>query len=74
MPLYKNISGNAGILAYKIFDKAIELIFKDGDTYLYTQKSAGLKHLNQLKKLARAGKGLSTYINKYVKDKYEKKV
>lgn len=39
---------------------------------MYTDKSAGAKHIRQMKKLAEKGEGLSTYINKFVHDKFER--
>lgn len=73
MPAYKNSSGNSGILSYSIGNNFIKIVFRDGEEYLYTKRSAGIRHLKNMKKLAEAGKGLTTYINQYVKEKFEKK-
>lgn len=72
MKRYKNLSGNSGVLAYEIEEKGILVKFVDGSTYRYTYKTAGKENIEQMKKLAEAGKGLSGYISKYVKDNYEK--
>lgn len=72
MKRYKNLSGNSGVLAYEIEEKGVLVKFVDGRTYHYTYKTAGKENIEQMKKLAEAGKGLSGYISKYVKDNYEK--
>ena len=62
---YRNISGNSGIAAYAIHDDAIVIRFVNGGTYRYTRASTGARHLAAMKKLARAGAGLSAYISKH---------
>ena len=74
MPLYKNSSGSSGVTAYTIGKALIKVVFKDGQTYVYSYKSAGKKHIEEMKKLATIGKGLTTYINVHVKEKYDKKL
>ena len=74
MPLYKNTSKNSGIISYSIGANYIKIVFKDGEAYLYSHKSAGKTHINKLKALAKEGKGLTTYINQHVKEKYESKL
>ena len=61
---------NGGVSAYQIFDDAIILKFKDGRTYLYDYIRPGEEHVERMKKLAVEGNGLTTYVNKYVRDKY----
>lgn len=73
MPVYKNSSGKSGILSYSIGNDFIKIVFRDGEAYLYTNLSAGVRHIKNMKKLAEAGKGLTTYINQHVKEKFEKK-
>lgn len=68
---YGNAAGNSGVIAYKIIANGIEVQFVDGKVYTYTNKSAGIANIKQMKKLAKAGQGLSTYISQHVKDKYE---
>ncbi len=74
MPTYKNISGDSGIRSYGIGPDYIKVVFKDGGTYLYTFKSAGFKHVSTMMDLAIRGKGLTTYINQHVKDRFEEKL
>jgi len=74
MPAYKNNSGDSGVTRYRIAANSISVWFASGEGYLYSYKSAGMDHVEGMKDLAHAGKGLATYINKYVRDKYEKRL
>lgn len=71
---YKNSSRDTGVVAYEAGDNGIAVKFRDGSVYLYTIKSAGKTAVEKMKSLAEKGKGLTTYINQYVKDRYEKKI
>ncbi|MES2319925.1 MAG: hypothetical protein V4631_20790 [Pseudomonadota bacterium] len=70
MTVYRRLGGESGVLAYRIAATAISVKFVDGKIYTYTYASAGRAKVEQMKLLARAGQGLSTYINKYVRDDY----
>ena len=74
MPAYKNISRFSGIRSYGIGPDFIKIVFKDGSIYLYTFESAGVKHVANMIDLAISGKGLTTYINKFVRDSYAKRL
>jgi predicted transcriptional regulator len=67
-------SHNTGVTAYETSADSITLKFRDGSTYLYTNKSAGAGAIAEMKKLAERGEGLTTYVNQHVRDHYEKKV
>lgn len=69
---YKNIQGDSGVTAYEPGKDHIKVVFNDV-VYLYTYKKPGKTHVEKMKKLAKDGAGLSTYISQNVKDKYEKK-
>lgn len=71
---YQSSNRDTGITAYQNGPDHIAVQFKDGAVYLYTNKSAGPKAINQMKKLAEAGAGLTTFINQHVKDRYEAKI
>jgi hypothetical protein len=73
MTPYKNLSGNSGVKSYLIKRYSIIISFTDGNTYEYSFETAGRHNIAQMKSLAERGLGLATYINKYVRDKYEKK-
>jgi hypothetical protein len=69
MVRYRNSIGSSGVVAYEIGDDFIKVQFHDRKIYLYSYKSAGSHHIEQMKALAARGRGLNSYINKYVKDK-----
>ncbi len=71
MKLYKNSSGNSGVTAYETGKTFIRVKFIEGSVYTYSYKSAGKTHIEKMKVLAESGKGLSGYISKYVKDKFD---
>lgn len=74
MPAYKNLGGNSGVASWEEGDDWIEVAFKDGSKYLYTQSSLGsIDAVNILKGIADSGQGLNAYINKYVKKRYASK-
>lgn len=73
MERYRNLSGNSGVAAYAIGPDRIEVRFRDGPTYTYTYARPGRELVERMKALARAGRGLSTYISTVVKDRYAAK-
>ncbi len=73
MERYRNLDGNAGVLAYDIGERAIAVQFRNGKVYDYTDASAGRCNVEQMKRLARAGRGLSTFISQHVHDAYARK-
>jgi len=73
MQQYKNISGDSGVVAYETGDDYIKVKFIDGAVYLYTNAVTGQHHINQMKKLAATGLGLSAYISKHVRNRYAAK-
>lgn len=70
MTTYKNRSGDSGVIAYNPIEDGIEVQFRNGDTYVYTNTITGIEEIREMLRLAEAGKGLSTYISRYVKDRY----
>ena len=74
MKKYTDITGESGVTAYQESENFIAVEFNHESVYLYTYTSAGKTAVEQMKKLAAAGKGLSTYISQKVKDKYETKM
>ena len=71
---YKNQHGNSGVSAYEIGEESITVQFVGGDTYLYTYRKPGKTQVEQMKALAERGEGLSTYISRVVKERYEEKL
>jgi hypothetical protein len=71
MNRYRNLSGNSGVRTYAIREESIAVQFADAKTYVYSYASAGRSHIDAMKRLAKSGEGLATYINKHVRDRYE---
>ncbi|WP_371747392.1 hypothetical protein [Caballeronia sp. Sq4a] len=63
MQPYRNVAGNSGVSAYEILRDGIRVRFADGRTYLYNYSESGRAHVEQMKRYARAGRGLSSYIS-----------
>lgn len=54
----------SGIRAYDYGNDYITIYFRNGSVYHYTASSCGLRHLNNMKRLADAQRGLNTYLAK----------
>ena len=74
MPRYKNLSGHSGVVAYETTTDSITLTFTDGGRYLYTSVSVGRAALDRMVALAKAGRGLSTFVSQHVRENYERKL
>lgn len=74
MKRYNSTSGTSGILAYELGAESIKIVFRDGEVYLYDYEVPGKEHVEQMKKLAPKGKGLATYINQHVRERYKAKL
>jgi hypothetical protein len=70
MERYSGSSHDSGVVAYEIRADAIVLRFKDGGTYLYDGAKPGWQHVAAMKLRARAGHGLTTYVNRNVRGNY----
>ena len=70
METYKNLSGKSGVAAYECGADFIRVRFSDGAQYLYTNDSAGINEIQEMQKLARAGQGLNSLINREIKKNY----
>jgi len=71
---YMNLNGSSGVASYEIAPDSIKVRFTDGAVYLYNYASAGPSKIEQMKSLARAGRGLNAYITKYAKYGYAVKL
>ncbi len=67
-------TAKSGVVAYEIHDDAIDVRFANGDVYRYDETTPGAVDVELMKRFARAGRGLTTYISKYVKDRYAEKL
>jgi hypothetical protein len=66
MKPYTDRSGQSGVLSYNLHKDAIDVLFRDGIVYRYDVATTGHEHVERMKWLARAGKGLAGYINRNV--------
>lgn len=71
---YKNVGGKSTIAKYEIEKDAVNVRFTDSSAYRYTNQSAGPENIAKMKSLAHAGKGLDTFINATVKERFERKI
>ena len=72
---YQSHNPHTGVASYEIADTAIILEFSDGKSrYLYNDEAPGRAHVEAMKRLAVAGKGLTTYVNQHVRDHYAGKL
>ncbi|RDS79195.1 hypothetical protein DWU98_18765 [Dyella monticola] len=74
MKPYRNRSGRSGVLAYAIGESYILVRFVNDGTYEYTDAKPGRMHLHNMQRLATAGIGLSTYIGRFVRGNYARKL
>lgn len=73
MERYKDLSGQSGVESFEIAERSIRVRFKTGQIYLYSYERPGRLQTEKMKRLAKRGRGLSTYISREVRDKYEDK-
>ena len=74
MPRYRNLDGRSGVLRYETTPDSITLTFVDGGRYVYTHARTGRDDVERMKALAQAGRGLSTYVARHVRERYERKL
>lgn len=74
MTPYQNLAGDAGVAAYEIGSDSIEVEFRGGSAYLYDYDRPGRQEVEAMKRLAREGRGLSTFINRHVGKNYRKRL
>lgn len=74
MKRYRNLSGESGVVAYDSHAHSIVVEFQDGTRYEYTEQSAGNDTIEAMKKLASLGQGLNTFISRFVRDRYARKL
>lgn len=72
MERYRNSGGDSGVSSFEIGADYITVKFSGTiRIYRYSYRKAGQNHVETMKKLARSGRGLNSYINRYVKDLYD---
>lgn len=71
---YKNLGGKSVVSRFEILKDIVTIKFTDNSSYNYSNQSAGVANIEQMKKLAAAGKGLGTFITTNLKDKWMRKI
>lgn len=74
MTPYRDWDHNSGVSAYDLGPSHIDVQFKDGAVYRYTNFSAGAGNIATMAQLARAGDGLNAFINSHVRHRYAQKL
>jgi len=74
MEPYRDWDQDSGVRAFEISDGQIDVQFKSGAVYRYTSSSVGTENFAQMVSLARAGEGLNSFINTYVKNDYSERL
>ncbi len=71
MTPYANLSGDSGVIEYELGENCIRVRFvNDSKIYVYNDSKPGRVHVEQMTRLAIAGKGLATYISRNIKANY----
>lgn len=63
MKNYKDIDNDSWVVAYDCWDDYIIVKFSSWSIYTYTSSSAGISHLNEMKRLANLWDWLNAYLN-----------
>jgi hypothetical protein len=74
MERYANRSGDSGVSIYEIGNTHIWVGFNGGRVYEYTYASAGASNIEMMKSYALAGRGLCSFIQRHVKQRYSRKI
>lgn len=70
MQPYSNRSGRSGVTHYEIGPDFIRVRFGTPTIYVYDYTIPGKDAVEHMKELARAGRGLSTYISQHIRERY----
>ena len=65
---------DTGVRAFALLPEAIALRFSDGRVYLYDGAVPGRLHVERMQHLAQQGSGLTTYVNRFVRERYAGRV
>jgi hypothetical protein len=73
MERYRDIDSDSGVSGYETGPDFIRVQFSTGAVYLYTYASAGAQNVEHMKRLAVAGDGLNSFINRVVRKLYARR-
>ena len=68
---YANLRGNSPVIGYEIEPNRIIVWFEGNKRYSYSYNKAGIANVEEMKRLARSGAGLSAYITRNVRYLYD---
>lgn len=68
---YANVRGNSPVIGYEIEHYRIIVWFKGGKPYSYSYNRAGVGNVEEMKRLAQSGAGLSAFITRNVRYLYD---
>lgn len=71
MQPYGDHERRRGVKAYEIGPDSIDVAFSSGWIYRFSYATPGPLRVERMKELAQSGKGLSTFISKHVKNRFE---
>jgi hypothetical protein len=71
---YQSQNGNSGVSFYALGPSSISVWFHEGRGYVYDSRRPGKLHVDEMKRLAEEGRGLTTYINKHVRKNFARKL
>ena len=60
-----------GVVGYELGPDSIDVEFTSGWVYRFSYEKPGALRVERMKELAESGHGLSTFISKQVKNRYE---
>ena len=72
MERYLNHKGDSGVTGYELGPDSIRVWFGQAN-YYYDHSRPGQNHVDNMKVLAVSGRGLGTYISRYVQEAYVRK-
>lgn len=74
MERYANRGGDSGVISYALGQGQITVQFSDGSQYLYNSQCPGAAAVAEMQRLAVAGVGLNSYINRVIRKSYAQKL
>ena len=70
METYANLGGDSAVVGFEMTEQSISVQFRSGSIYLYNYEVTGSHYVEEMKRLAAAGRGLGRFIASVVKKNY----
>ena len=71
---YADVDRDSNVASFEIRASYIDVQFKGGEIYRYTELSVGASNLDHMMHLARSGEGLNSFINRVVRKRYDSRL